>query len=325
MKSSKLQVIGAKTEASQGEEATLDTVDYLLVESAEVNPIPEFLSREYKHKSASQLASILGKVWVEIKLKIPIRGWASVPTNEEETGALGAILKACGLSEGFSPPSEDMWYSLGNNGEILSGFFGFGKSCTILIYEAGPNPVKHKAIGCIAKSAKLSAKAGAPMVLECVLQGLYSAPIDEAFPEVAYVSTLEPILQNGMANINYGELLTLIFSNFELDFGLESDVREDANSPHGVKGFAILNIKMTGSIDPEVQNLSTLDYYSKLLSGQTGHIGFKINGLNVGNHWSYGLTDIQLSDVTHADRGLIKVFKIPFQTTEESLFMMQLD
>ena len=308
-KSAKLQVFGAKIEATQNTAPTFAATDYCLVESAEINPVPEFLPREFKRASVSQLASIMGKLFVEVKVKIALKGSGAAGTA---LAPHSALLQACGLIETISA-GVSVAYAFAS--ASISNFFGFGKSCCIQVYEAGPNPIKHQVVGCVAKSAKLTTKAGGMLILEATYQGLYAAPTDVAFPTATYTETVkEPVFVSSALSVHS---FSAIVANLEIDFGLDTVLREDSASSYGVKGFAILGRKLIGSLDPEAENVATHDVFGKSLSRAEASLSFNVSG-GTGNSFQFNLPKIQYNGVAYAERGLIKTFKIPFQANQSS-------
>jgi hypothetical protein len=112
--------------------------------------------------------------------------------------------------------------------------------------------------------------------------------------------------------------LSAIVANIEIDFGLETVLREDSASAHGVLGFAVLGRKVIGSLDPEVENVTTHDFFGKSLSRVEAALTFNINGAAAGNLFAFSLPKIQYNDVAYGERGLIKTFKAPFQANQST-------
>ena len=307
-KSSKLQVFGAKIEATQGTVPTFTAADYCLVDSAVVNPAPEFLKREYKHATLGALASILGKLRVDVTVKVAIKGGASATTPYAPHSAL---MQAAGLIETIS---TGVVYAFASSS--ISNFAGFCKSCSMEVYEAGPSPLKHQIKGCVAKSAKLVAKAGGFLMLEATYQGLYVPVTDAAFPTVTLAESIkEPVFASSSLSM---QTYSGIVSSIEIDFGLETVEREDSAAPYGVGGFAVLGRRVIGSLDPEAVNVATHDFFGIMLSRATGALTFNINGAAAGNRFAFSMPKIQYDDVAWAERGLIKTFKVPFTATENT-------
>jgi hypothetical protein len=305
-RSNKLQVFGAKLETAQNTPDTFAATDYCLVEDCEVNPIPEFLRREYKHASLSSLVSLMGKLYVEVKVKVAWKG------SDADTGYAphDALLQACGLINTAGV------YAF--TSAAITSFTGFSKSITIEVYEAGPVPIKHQIKGCVAKSAKLTSKAGGFLILDATYNGLYVAPTDSTFPSVTLAETIhEPILQSASFTTH---TYAGIISSIEIDLGLETVLREDANSAYGVGGFTLLSRKVTGTIDPEVVSVADHDFWGKSLSRAEAAIGLTIAG-NSGVDFEYFIISMpktQYNDVNYAERSALKVFKVPFQANENT-------
>jgi hypothetical protein len=308
-RSSKLQVVGAVVETTQGSAASFGTGSYLMVEDAEINPVPEILERGYKTASLSSLASIIGKLYVEVKLKVALKGTTAAGTANAPQDAL---LQACSFISTDNGTTSTV-YSLAS--ATISNFAGMGKSCTIQFYEAGPAPIYHLVVGCVAKSAKITLKAGGMVMLDATYQGIYAAPTDASFPSVVYTETVkEPIFQSSTLSVN--SVTSLVVANIEIDLGLETVLRENSLSAYGVGGFAVLGRKVTGSIDPEVVALSVHDPFALSLARTEFPITFKADGAAAGNKFAFSLPKCQYNDVAYGERGAVKVYKCPFQANQ---------
>ena len=108
-----------------------------------------------------------------------------------------------------------------------------------------------------------------------------------------------------------------IVANIEIDFGLDTVLREDSASANGVKGFAVLGRKVIGSLDPEVENVATHDFFGRSLNRTEGALNFVV-GSGGGMTMSFTMPKIQYNDVAYSDRGLIKAFKVPFQANQST-------
>ena len=303
-KSSKLQVVGAKIETTQNTDATLAATDYFLAESAEIDPVPEFIVRDYKRASGSQVASAIGQFYDEVKIKVALKGGVSATTPYAPHSAL---LQACGLIETITSSTAYAFAS-----SAITNFFGWGKSCTIELYQSG---IKHKIVGCVASSAKLTAKAGGFLTLDATFRGIHAAPTDSSFPSATYAeSRKEPIFQSAALSI---QSFSAIVANVEIDFGLETQLREDVSSAYGVKGFSILGRKVEGSLDPEAESVATHDFFGKSLSLAEGALSFAMGTVG-GSLFTFSLPKIQYKDVAYASRGSIQTFKVPFQANQNT-------
>ena len=306
-KLTKLQVFGVKTETTQGTAIALTTTDYLLVNKAEINPVPEFIERPFKRASLDGLANVLGKLYVEVDLEIEVKNGG---TRGTVYPPMSALLQSAALVETVNAGTSVVYAP--TSAPFSASYFGPGKSVTISVYENG---IYHSVKGCIATSCKFVMKAGKFWLLQMKLRGLYVAPTDAAFPSVTYVETVKPpVWASGTFTIDG---FSAVLSGCDIDFGLEAALREDPTTPYGVKGFLITGRDPKGTMDPELDSVANYDIFGKMVSRNEGALSVS-TGATSGNIITIACPKVQYGDVKYGDRGGVRIVQVPLNFNQSS-------
>ncbi len=309
----KKQIIGIKTEATQGTAIALTATDYFLASNADINPVVELLPRDYAHMTLGQLQAVVGQVYVEVKFQMHIKGSGTAGTI---FAPLDAVLQAAGMSS-INSVGVSNTYAFTSN--ITGTFFTLGKSATVEFYrDANATLTGHKWIlkGAVVTALKISvSKAGQLMTADVTMRGLYTAAAGAVGPAtVTYSTILPPVFQNAALTI---DAFSAIASKFEIDFGIESATREDTSSPYGIKGFQVTGRKPKLVIDPEMPLVAIYDFFGKFVSGSQGALSAAL-GATAGNITTITAPKAQYSDIKYADRGGILTAEVTAQLNENT-------
>ncbi len=310
---SKKQIIGIKTETTQGTVIPLTATDYFLASNADINPVVELLPRDYAHMTLGQLAAVVGQVYVELKFSMHLKtsGTAGTPF-----APLSAVLQAAGMSETIVATTSVTYAPLSNT---ITNFYTLGKSATVEFYrDANATLTGHKWVisGAVVTALKMSCdKAGHPISLDVTMRGMYSAVTGATGPAtVTYSTTLPPVFQSASLLI---DSYAGVVSKFDIDFGIESTTREDTNSPYGIKGFQVTGRKPKMTIDPEMSLVASYDWFGKFVSGNQGAFT-AVLGATAGNKTTITAPKAQYTDVKHGDRGGILTAEVSAQLNENT-------
>lgn len=296
-------VLGIKTETTQGTAVALSDTDFMLVSDLKVKPVAEGLMRDYYRSSLSPLAEIKGKRFFDVSFKTAVRNGGAAGTAY---APLSACLQACGLAETISAGVSVSYAP--TSVAASANFFGPGKSATIKFYfEGNTGGTEWISAGCLG-NCKISLEAGKFGVYEFTFKGLYAEPTDAAFPSQTYVSTLEPIVQNSSLTVH---TLAAIASKFEIDFGNEVTERIDTRSAYGLMGYYISNRRLTGSFDPEFQNIATHNFLNKFMSMTEASASIVV-GATAGNITTITMPKVQYNGAEPDDRGGRRILTVPF-------------
>ena len=310
---SKKQIIGIKSEVTQGTPIALTATDYFLASNADINPVVELLPRDYAHMTLGQLAAVVGQVYVEIKFSMHVKGSGTAGTA---FAPLSAVLQAAGMIETIVATTSVTYAPLSN---ASAGFYTLGKSATVEFYhDANATVTGHKwAIsGAVVTALKMACdKAGHIVTLDVTMRGLYSAVTGATGPAtVTYSSTLPPIFQNAALAI---DSYSGVVSKFEIDFGIESTIREDLSSAYGIKGFQVTGRKPKLTIDPEMTLVAAYDWFGKFVSGAQGTFTALLGG-TAGNKTTITAPKAQYAGVTYGDRNGILIGQVSAQLNEST-------
>lgn len=310
---SKKQIIGIKSETTQGTPIALTATDYFLASNADINPVVELLPRDYAHMTLGQLASVVGQVYVEIKFSMHVKASGTAGTS---FAPLSAVLQAAGMSETIVPTTSVTYAPISN---AITNFYTLGKSATVEFYrDANATLTGHKWViaGAVVTALKMSCdKAGHLVTLDVTMRGLYSALTGAAGPAtVTYSTLLPPIFQNAALSV---DSYSGIVSKFDIDFGIESTTREDLSSPYGIKGFQVTGRKPKLTIDPEMTLPAAYDWFNKFVTGSQGAFTALL-GATAGNKTTITAPKAQYTDVKYGDRSGILTAEVTAQLNENT-------
>jgi hypothetical protein len=109
----KLTVVGIKSEAAQNTAAALGATDYVKCAEPKVKVVPEFLPRELSSQSLDSIAAVLGNLFVDVTLKLPLKGSGTPGTA---WGPLSALLQAGAMSEVIAASNSVTGVAITNGG-----------------------------------------------------------------------------------------------------------------------------------------------------------------------------------------------------------------
>lgn len=299
------KVIGIKTESAQNTLATLAATDFFNAFDVDVTVEGEELPRDYVSSSLDPYPDIVGKGWMEAKFKrylhySGIAGTALAP--------MSALLQAFGFGETVTAPN--VTYAPSSN--PATGFFGPGKSATVITYEDGSasaNGLSKVIKGCIG-DAKIVIEAGKLVTIESTLKGIYTAVADATVPTNTPSTTAPAVVQT--ASFSVGGYSAII-QKLEIDLGNAVGEKTDVNSARGIGGYVITDRKPKGSMDPEATVVATNDWYGKFIGGTTGALSIVI-GATAGNICTITMPTVQFGKPAAGKRsGDIMTFAIPLK------------
>ena len=308
VKLSSMKLLGIKTESTQGTAATLTTTDFCLAEVSEPRVITSFLPRNGSRATLDQLPHAVGKTYVEVRVKLEVKGSGSAGTP---WGPLDALLQASGMSSTASPGVTVTYAPLSL---APANFYGPGKSCTIECYHGiQATGLKYQVKGCLGMP-KFTFKAGEVGYIESTLRGVYTAISDAAAPSTSFNTTIPPIFATGNFTIHS---FAAVVSSIEVEFGNTLALRDDVNSAYGVLGFIITGRDPKGSIDPEAETVASHNFTSRMLAGTEGALAFTL-GATSGNTIGFTIPKAQYAGVEPADRDGIATFNVPLKFNQSS-------
>ena len=283
MLTSSLEVIGAKTESSEGSAATLGATDYILASEIEISPMVESVKRQGRSASFDPFASVVGKQMVKIVIKTEFKASG---TSGTPYAPLGALMQACvntetatgGVNVVYAPTSA-----------AASGFSCGGKTCTILFNNDG---MKYLATSCRG-TFKTTWGAGEIVMIEFEMYGLYPTITDTAMPSTTLLSQLP--LTFSAATISFDAVTSLVLSKLEFDAGVKIEPRLDAAQAGVVKGFGVSSKEPKASFTFEMEKIATYDFNLKMKN--KSQVAVSITYGTLGNQIVLSLPKFQIDEL----------------------------
>lgn len=295
----KKSVLLAKAEATYDTDPTpVGTIDALAVQDAMIKENVTPVERNLQLSSLGDFASLLGEQWAEISFKVPVIGSGVVGVAPR----VGALLKACGLSETvLSTVSVTYAPTSTNHG-----------SATIWLYKDGR---LHKMTGCRG-TCKLVFSAGKELMMEFSLMGRYAAPTVVALPSTTYETTVTapPVCKS--TTFQYNSRSTLVVGTLELDMGMKVVKRPSLNDANAIAGFEITDRKPKASIDPEAQFETSYAFRTDWLT--TTRALSIVATRAAGNIVTLTIGQFNITKIEYADRDGILVEKVEGECAEST-------
>jgi hypothetical protein len=309
----KCEVLGIKVETTQNTPATLAATDFMLAQDVSVKPVPEYLPREYRRASLDKLASLVGKIYVDVNFKMELKGSGTAGTAY---APLSNALQASGFAETIVAVTSVTYAPI--SAPASTSFFTIGKSCTVEYYEGSTTTrtgLKHIVKGCVASGGpKLVLEAGKIPMVEFTFRGLYVAVTDAVAPSATYSAILPSIVQS--ANFSFHGFSAII-SKLEIDGGGVIAERLDVSSVYGLKGFALVDRDPKGSIDPESDLVANFDFYGKMASAANDSMSVVV-GATAGNIMTITTPKAQFAGLDPADRNSMRTFQLPLKFNQST-------
>jgi hypothetical protein len=303
---SKITAIGIKSETTQNTAVTPSATDFTYAWGVSVEPVPEMVPSEIQTQSLDQLFAILGSIWVKVKFKLPMRGSGTAGT---ELAPLSAMMKAAGMSATAIGGTSVSYLLV--SAPSGANFYSLGTTATVEVYKgATTSGKKHIIKGAVVSSLKAVVPNKKFGYWEVEMLGLYTEFTEANIPATTYNVTKPP--QVASVNFTLLGVVTVGVANFELDYGLETTIREDFNSPQGVHGFMVTGRKPKFKCDPEVMAIATLNAPNKLTTNAEGTLSLAVSG-GAGNITTISAPKAQLTNVQYGDRGGIFTYNIEGQ------------
>lgn len=302
----KLQLVGFKTEVTQNTAIALLATDYILTEVSQPKPVYEVLKREYAHLTLDQIAHVIGKVYCEFKLKVELKG-----NGSSSHAPLHALLKSIGLSLTDTGTAWSLVPITTEPTNMLSCAYSLTTSWSLKGF-------RQLIAGCVAHAAKITLQSGKIGFLEMTLRGIYSAPTNTAFASPTYNETLPPKFESATLTVDSDS--DHVVDKLDIDFGIETSLRENANATDGVGGFIIVDRKPNGSFDPELRPVSgtgSYDYSAKIKAATEVALSCILGQTN-GNKLTFSLPKIQYLSLDHGDRSGKAIGQIPFSINKNA-------
>lgn len=287
-------IILAKEETTEGTDAApTAAANSLLAYDAQVSPMGERLARDPVRETLSPASILIGSRHYEVTFQTEVYHSGTV----DVASRLGALLKACGMSETITALS-DVTYK-----PLSSGL----KSATIYVYRDG---LLHKILGCRG-TWELILQAGHPARINWRFLGKYQDPADAAVPTPTLEGNALAPPKALAASLTFNAITTFVVQQLQIVLGNTLAIRPDINDATGIAGIAITNRAGTGSFNPEAVVNATYNFWQDWINSTLRQISAQV-GSATGNKLLVTLPKVALDQIREAEREGILVFEIPF-------------
>ena len=299
------QQIAMKIESTEGTDAVNADADVLApVEGLEWAPNFELNDRgDTVQNSHSQLSAIVGEQSATVSFSTEIKGEGNagvVPPN------LSVALRACGFSETivavtsvtYAPVSEDY------------------ESATIEIREvSNDGTAKIKKILGARGTVTFEAEKGGLVRANFEFTGKYVEPTEGAAFTQPSPGTV-PVAFQGVQFSLHG-VGSLRIQSLEIDMANEVNPRNDVNDSTGNTSGIITGRAPTGTINPEQEDIATINFFNKVTTNAEGSMSFVL-GTSAGNITTFTMPKTQITDSQDGDRDTIRTEELALRFNQDT-------
>ncbi len=286
------QHIAVKVESSEGVDAVPADAD-VVYPAFDIGYTPNFEmnDRETMADSFSPIKSISGERSGEITFQAEIKGSGAAGTAP----GIGVALRACGFAETiatgvsvtYAPASESL------------------PSVTVEIREGSTDTTVHvkKLLGCRG-TVTMDAEKGGIFLATFTFTGVYVEPTEAAaqFLTPAETPDPEPFLS---AAFSFLGVSTLKIQSFSADMANSVSLRNDVSAASGNVSALIVGRSPTGSINPELTDIATENFFNELTTNAVGVLTFTL-GTTAGNITVLNAPTAQIVGIAEGDRDAIR-------------------
>lgn len=143
------------------------------------------------------------------------------------------------------------------------------------------------------------------------MQSLWQLPTDTANPAASFSQVQPSVVKSAGLNIGSWDLTGAGATSLQINLNNDVTVRPDMNAADGVAGIEISGRNPTGSVDPEVVELSTFDPWTKWRDGTKERLYAEI-GSAAGERVRLLIPQSQYSNIEYNARDGIMAYNLPF-------------
>ena len=175
--------------------------------------------------------------------------------------------------------------------------------------------VRHRIIGARG-NCTLRASTGQPVQMLFEFTGSRLATDDQAMQTgISFPTNTPPtLLSAAFKTHDY----SAVIDNVEISTGNDLQVRRSINASSGITSTQIVSRAITGSIDPEMTTVATLDWFGKLDANTEGVTSFTV-GSSTGNKFFIIGANSQFSGITPGERNGISTASIDLAFNESTI------
>jgi len=290
-------VLLAKVETTYGvDPAPTTTSDFIAVADLRISPNITFNDPAAMDVTLSPRQGVAGGRFVEVSFTHELQAHSSGGANPPP---IAPLLKACGFAETIG--TSDVTYQ-----PVSSSF----SSCTIYCYYDG---LLWKITGCRG-NVEIAATAGEVVRFNFTLQGLWNTPTDETFPSSVTENATNPLVAMG-GSFTWGSD-TPIIESISVNMNNELNMAPSVGSTYGFYACYITNRNPGGTINPEMDTLANIDWFSKLNNATLEQVVTSFT--NGSQTCQVTIPQAQVRNVTPGDRNGIRTWEIEYGCVRSS-------
>lgn len=137
------------------------------------------------------------------------------------------------------------------------------KTWTVVCWEDG---IRKQLTGAVLELT-LEGNAGEKVTAKCKWTGIWVAPIDQAMPARAPITTA-PYMSRSLT-LTFGGAAIAHVSKWSINLGASIEERQDITASTGISHYLVTDIDPTINLDPEARLVADMDAYGLMLAGTT--------------------------------------------------------
>lgn len=293
--------IAVKIEPTPGTDAVPADADVIApAYGIEYTAAIEMFEREVLQASFSRITQVAGERSATITFSTEVKGSGTAGTPPAN---LDAPLRGCGFAVTNVPVTSDTY-------DLASSAL---EAVTVEIRESsqGAEARSQKIVGARGTVAFEAVK-GDIVLANFTFTGKYVTPLDTAITQFVSPS-ITPLPEAFLgAAISFQSVGTLKMQTVSLDVGNTVVLRNDANDTTGNTMAEITSRAPVGSVDPEIELVATLDFYTQLETNQEGALTYTL-GATAGNITTITAPAAQITGLAEGDRDGIRIATLDLQ------------
>ena len=223
---------------------------------------------------------------------------------------IGDLLRACGMQETF----ETAGYAGGRYRYQTTADPSSDNSATLVCHEDG---FDHRLLGCRGNVNFIYA-AAAPVVAEFNFRGILSTEAATLRAAPTSLPTIVPPRWVGSGSIFVASLHAVVNNmNFQTGNTIYEQPASVATSGSGIIQAIITDRAPGGSLDPEVTNASTLDFFAQWRATSGAVLSVQTN-VTTGNRFTLTASQVVIKTLARGDQSGLRIFNTGIQAYERN-------
>ena len=294
--------LAIKIETTEGTDAVPSDVDVVApVYDLEYTPNIEQNIRDNVQASLSRIKQVSGQQAATMTFSLELKGSGTagtVPTH------LSDALQACGMGETIVGATSVTYNPISADDKTVT--------LEMRIGDASTNFKSFKILGARGTFSLVATK-GQIVLVEFEFTGVYVEPTDTtAFTTPSDGQDPETFLS---ASFEFQTETTLKISQCTLEIGNEVTLRNDVNKAAGHISAVIVNRQPIGSIDPEEELISTVNFWSQWTTDAEGELKY-ILGTTAGNITTISAPKAEIINIAPGDRDGLLIDTLDLQLNQ---------